>query len=122
MQGRDLRPLMESPEREWRDEIFLESLFLLRTGPYMEAVRSKKWKYVRYFRSDKAQYTASEIDFAGMEPAFEQLFDLVNDPEEENNLAADPKHAELLDEYRQLCRRYSESLVEASKDTQTYPR
>ena len=122
MQGQDLRPLMENPATEWRDEIFIESLFLLRTGPFMEAVRTKDWKYVRYFKSDEAQYTAKDIDFAGQEPAFEQLFDLVNDPSEERNLVTDPQHAELLEMFRQHCRRHSEELLEASKDTETYPR
>ena len=46
----------------------LESLFLMRTGPFMEAVRTKDWKYVRYFRSDTSQYTAKDVDFTGREP------------------------------------------------------
>ena len=122
MQGHDLRTLMAAPESEWRDEIFLESLFLLRTGPYMEAVRTKEWKYVRYFKSDKSQYAEADVDFDGREPAFEQFFDLVNDPGEERNLIAEAVHAERIADFRQRCRAHSQSLVRARADTETYPR
>lgn len=122
MQGRDLRPLMANPDDEWREEIFLESLFLLRTGPYMEAVRTKEWKYVRYFKSDKAQYAEADVDFEGREPDFEQFFDLVNDPGEESNLIAEPAHAGRIADFRQRCREQSQSMVAARTDIGTYPR
>ncbi len=122
MQGRDLQPLMASADGEWRDEIFLESLFLLRTGPYMEAVRTKEWKYVRYFKSDTSQYAEEDVNFEGREPAFEQFFDLLNDPSEERNLIAEAGHAERIADFRERCRTHSQSLVEARADTKTYPR
>ncbi len=122
MQGRDLRPLMASPESTWRDEIFLESLFLLRTGPFMEAVRTKRWKYVRYFRSDSASYGEEDVDFSGREPDFEQLFDLSADPGEVRNLAGDPAHADRLEEMRQSCARQSALLVRARQDVGRFPR
>ena len=122
MQGRYLRPLMADPESDWRDEIFLESLFLLRTGPFMEAVRTKEWKYVRYFKSDSSQYGEEDVDFQGREPDFEQLFDLINDPGEERNLIRDAAHDALIDRLRESCRAQSEALVAARTDTATYPR
>ncbi len=122
MQGRDLRPLMQDPAMEWRDEIFVESLFLLRTGPFMESVRTKEWKYVRYFRSEGPEYAEADVDFEGREPAFEQLFDLVNDPTEEHNLVADASQAARVQSLRERCQRYSASLVQARRDTQTFPR
>ena len=122
MQGRDLRALMADPSLEWRDDIFLESLFLLRTGPFMEAVRTKEWKYVRYFRSDKPQYVEADTDFGETEPAFEQLFDLVNDPAEESNLVADPSQSARLEAFRERCKEYSAALVSARADSATYPR
>ena len=122
MQGRDLRPLMARPDDEWRDEVFLESLFLLRTGPFMEAVRTKEWKYVRYFRSDKAEYAESDVDFEGREPDFEQLFDLVNDPREEHNLIYEPAQTERIADFRQRRRAHSQRMVAARADTETYPR
>ena len=122
MQGRDLRPLMARPDVEWRDEIFLESLFLLRTGPFMESVRTKEWKYVRYFKSEKAEYAESDVNFEGREADFEQFFDLVNDPAEEHNLIAEPAHAGRIADFRQRCRTHSQSMVAARADTGTYPR
>ena len=122
MQGRILRPLIENPEATWRDEIFLESLFLMRTGPFMEAVRTKDWKYVRYFRSDTSQYTAKDVDFEGREPDFEQLFDLVNDPAEERNLIEDASQAARIAAFRERSKQYSAELVRASKDMKKYPR
>ena len=122
MQGRTLRPLTENPEAAWRDEIFLESLFLMRTGPFMEAVRTKDWKYVRYFRSDTSQYTAKDVDFTRREPDFEQLFDLVNDPAEERNLIEDASQAARIAAFRERSKQYSAELVQASKDLETYPR
>lgn len=122
MQGRDLRPLMADPEGEWRDEIFVESLFLMRTGPFMEAVRTSQWKYVRFFKSESSEYGEADVDFEGREPDFEQFFDLVNDPGEEQNLAADPDRQDLIDGFRTRCQAYSRALVQARADTQTYPR
>lgn len=122
MQGRDLRPLMENPSTDWRDEIFLESLFLLRTGPFMEAIRTKEWKYVRYFPSGKAQYAEEDTDFKGQEPAFEQLFDLVKDPGELVNLIADESQVERVESFRERCKQHSAALVQARADTATYPR
>ena len=122
MQGRDLGPLLENPDAEWRDEIFIESLFLLRTGPYMEAVRTKDWKYVRYFRSDKAEYTEQDVDFRGRKPDFEQFFDLNNDPGEERNLIAEPGLQDRIEGFRERCKQHSADLLLARQDTATYPR
>jgi len=41
-------------------------------------IRDDRWKYIRYPQSDK-----------------EQLFDIMNDPEELNDLSGDEKHAEV---------------------------
>lgn len=122
MQGRDLGPLLADPQAEWRDEIFIESLFLLRTGPYMEAVRTKDWKYVRYFRSDKSQYGEADVDFRGRQPDFEQFFDLNDDPGEESNLIAEPDLQERIEGFRDRCKQHSAALVLARQDTETYPR
>lgn len=122
MQGRDLGPLLADPDADWRDEIFIESLFLMRTGPYMEAVRTKDWKYVRFFRSEKAEYGEQDVDFRGREPDFEQFFDLNNDPGEEHNLVAEPELQERIESFRERCMQHSAELVLARQDTVTYPR
>ena len=116
MQGRDLLPLMADPSMGWRDEIFLENLFLLRTGPFMEAVRTKEWKYVRYFPNPGEQYDEADVDFQGRAPAFEQFFDLVHDPAEEENLILDAAQQERVEHFRERCRLHSAALVEARRE------
>ena len=114
--------MLADSHAEWRDEIFIESLFLLRTGPYVEAVRTKDWKYVRYFRSDKPQYGEEDVDFRGRQPDFEQFFDLTDDPGEEVNLIAEPGLQERIGDFRERCSQHSAALVLARQDTQTFPR
>ena len=121
MQGRSLRPLIEDPEAAWRDEIFLESLFLLRTGPFIEAVRTKDWKYVVIFEAIRAVYR-KRCRFEGRAPDFEQLFDLVNDPAEERNLIEDASQAGRIAAFRERSRQYSAELVQARKNMKKYPR
>ena len=45
-----------------------------------EAIRTERWKYLRYIN----------------DPQQEELYDLVLDPLETNNLVADPLHQEIL--------------------------
>lgn len=102
MQGRDMSDLYlpdsagTEPIAPWRDEFFYEHPTLRDADfiPASEALVRKDWKYMYWPEED-----------------VEQLFDLVNDPIEENDLAADPEHAEKLAEMRQ---RFNE-LKEAAK-------
>jgi arylsulfatase A-like enzyme len=112
-QGKSLLPLINNPDRAWRDTVFVENLFVGRDTPFVEAVRSKRWKYVRYFDhpSGEWHYSGDELDFAGKTPVFEQLFDLENDPEERVNLAASGASPEVLDRFRRQCRAESEAMV-----------
>jgi len=57
-QGHSLKPLMQVTAGEkvkWRQEIFLENMMTIQNYPRMEAVRSHKWKYIRYFDKKKDQ-------------------------------------------------------------------
>lgn len=92
MQGRDLSALyldksdLASGEiAPWRDEFFYEHPTLYSTSfiPSSEALVRKDWKYFYWPDFDR-----------------EQLFDLKNDPREEDDLAANPKHAARLAEMR----------------------
>ena len=107
MQGRDLMPLVTGEPSAWRDAVFLENLYLGRDGPFIEAVRTSDWKYVRYFKPGsrgfpKGQYTEVP-DFRGLRPDYEQLFDLKQDPGETKNLVDDVRHGKVLDELRRRC-------------------
>jgi arylsulfatase A-like enzyme len=77
MQGRSLLPLARGEKPAWRSEWFYEHHFRnARTEPILasEGIRTQRWKYIRYIDS---------------EPAYEQLFDLQNDPREQTNLAGE---------------------------------
>ncbi|GAB5562389.1 MAG: sulfatase [Synoicihabitans sp.] len=110
MQGRSLVPLLshdsEVENLNWRSSIFLESTTIVQGYPAMEAVRTDRFKYIRYF-DRKKQYPlhadALMASIRGEEPIFEELFDLQNDPQERQNLASDPDHRKTLLELRKHC-------------------
>ncbi len=78
--GVSLAPLMDSPHSEKNfGPVFAE--FGL-TGPQKSMIRSGQWKYT-YWLHD-----------------LPELYDLKSDPEELNNLAADPQHAAIANELR----------------------
>ena len=86
MQGRDIAPLyLADKAPEWREEFFYEHPTLQNANfiPASEALVRKDWKY-----------------FYWPETQTEQLFDLKNDPHEENDLVADPAQAVRLAEMR----------------------
>jgi arylsulfatase A-like enzyme len=82
MQGRSWRPLFEGRNDGWRDsflaEYFFEAQYPL--TPTFVAVRTRAAKLITYPGHDE----------------WTELFDLSSDPYETRNLAADPKHEELL--------------------------
>lgn len=115
-QGKSLLPLLQNPEISWRNHVFIENLFTGRNTPLVEAVRSKRWKYVRYFRRKGAWNEVVEPGFPKREPLFEQLFDLENDPRERVNLTS--THPEVLEKLRSLCRKESRQQIELWHDVQ----
>lgn len=92
MQGRSLKPLLagEKPA-DWRTEFFYEHHAVPARIPPVEAVRTERWKYIRWIKA---------------EPAVEELYDLQTDPLEEKNLAANPAHVAQLNELRAKWERY----------------
>ena len=109
MQGMSLVPLVQGEPTEWRDELFLESLFTLRDNPFCEGIRQGEWKYIRMFEG-VVGYEEADVDFRGQKPAFEQLFNLNEDPEEKYNLIEKYENSELLETFRQKVAAYSEAL------------
>ncbi len=87
MQGRTLAPLLGNQPAHWRKEWFYDHLFEFGGKiPRSEGVRTEEWKYIRYIETD---------------PPYEELFDLKNDPFEENNLARDKIHEPFLNQMRE---------------------
>jgi arylsulfatase A-like enzyme len=106
MQGRDL-----NSEQSRRDEVFLESLTVSEGNPFIEAVRTSDWKYVRYMPKFGCPYTEDDLDFSQQQPIFEQLFDLRSDPGERVNLVETEAHAAVLERFRERIRVRSSELT-----------
>jgi arylsulfatase A-like enzyme len=95
MQGRSLQPLLDGSlqplldgrSAPWREEVFTEHLWDFDRIPRTEGLRTRDWKYIRY------------LDH----PEYEELYDLRDDPREEENLASTEEHAERLREFRERC-------------------
>jgi len=97
-QGKSLYPLVKGSTKSLkRDTILIEHLWEFVNILPSEGVRTKDWKYLRYV-NDKS---------------IEELYFLKTDPQEINNLAADPKYRKQLLAFRkkndELGRRFSDA-------------
>lgn len=106
MQGSSMVPLLNDESVPWRQEIFTEQLMDIQNYPRSESVRTRDWKYIRYFArtEDPAQeakpFRGTLDDYTrcltstltGEQPVYEELFDLQTDPGETTNLATAPQH------------------------------
>jgi N-sulfoglucosamine sulfohydrolase len=106
LQGASLMPLVHGDIERIHDLIFTEMTYHAAYQP-LRAVRSSRWKYIRRFYEYPHPVLANCDDSAakqalvergwGQEPfAEEQLFDLAFDPNEQHNLASDPRRADIL--------------------------
>ncbi len=73
LDGNSLVPLLEEPERAWDKPVMMS----LGVGNF--AVRDKSWRYIQYQNGD------------------EELYDMVNDPGEFNNLAGDSAYEDVIE-------------------------
>lgn len=93
IQGHSLLPLMKGEIQSIRTEIFCEHLWDHPQIPQTEGLRARGWKYIRYLKH----------------PEYEELYDLVSDPDESQNLAYDPIQSLRLQSLRRRCRELAES-------------
>jgi arylsulfatase A-like enzyme len=99
MQGRSLVPLLAGdPISNWRTDFFYEHHFGERRDPPIpatEGVREIRWKYTRW---------------TGIDPVFEELFDLDADPGELRNLAMEASHGSQLERLRERWKRLADEV------------
>ncbi|MCH7987927.1 MAG: sulfatase [Planctomycetes bacterium] len=74
-EGKSLTPLLENPGAEWNRPV------ITTFGPNNHAVRSDRWRYIRYADGS------------------EELYDHKTDPHEWHNLAADKKYAKVINNH-----------------------
>ena len=96
MQGRSLKPFTEGKvEENWRKEFFYEHLFEHPRIPKSEGVVSLETKYLIY---------------PEQEEKYEELYNLITDPDEIKNLSGDSTYHKMLDEQREKLAHYREIL------------
>jgi len=105
-QGKSMLPLIDGKNENWREDIFLENLFTDQGYPRQEGVRSKQFKYIRSFskENDRNKYIPEQTIETGEQPIYEELFDIINDPKEQNNLVGNKDYLDVLNAYRERCK------------------
>lgn len=105
-QGKSILPLIAGENKNWREDIFLENLFTDQGYPRQEGVRSKQFKYIRSFskENDRNKYVPNQSVETNEKPIYEELFDIIKDPKEQNNLAGNKDYIKILNEYRERCK------------------
>jgi N-sulfoglucosamine sulfohydrolase len=110
LQGKSLAPLLRGETDKVHDATFAEMTYHAAYEP-QRSVRTERWKYIRRFDDFPGPVLANCDDSASKDVWVEagwgertvpreQLYDLVLDPAEMNNLAADPTCAEALADMR----------------------
>jgi arylsulfatase A-like enzyme len=111
LQGKSVLPLVRGDVKEINEEIFAEITYHAAYEP-KRAVRTTRYKYIRRFDEHYAKEVLPNCDdsaakkqlveegWGNTEPAVEQLYDLLFDPQERVNLAGKADHAEVLEQMR----------------------
>jgi arylsulfatase A-like enzyme len=127
VQGCSLLPLMRGEAATARDAVFTELTYHAAYDP-QRAIRTRGWKYIRFFDDGYPYPVLPNVDDSPSKDVFvesgwgrrpvprEQLYDLTLDPEEGNNLAAEPEfqhvRAELATKLEQQMRDTADPLLD----------
>jgi arylsulfatase A-like enzyme len=133
MQGRSLRPLLEGRRPAWREEFFVENLFDAQNYPRCDGVRTREWKYLRYFRRRENpawanRATRGTLDaygetrlrsLRGETAVFEELYCLRDDPGETHNVTDDPGSSSVLQALRERTAALGLQALDAAEEALT---
>ena len=119
LEGRSMMPLIRGEKEDIREEIHAEVNYHASYEP-MRCVRTRRWKYIKRYdgrarpvlpNCDDSHSKALWMlfDWRDRQPGEEQLYDVIFDPNETNNLASDPAHNEILADMRGRLQRWMES-------------
>jgi N-sulfoglucosamine sulfohydrolase len=119
LQGRSFLPVLRGETQEINEVVFSEVNYHASYEP-KRAARTKRWKYIR--RYDRRRHPVLPNCDDGPTKAYwvengwaqqiippEELYDLLFDPNEQNNLAGDPSHRSTLDEMRRRLEKWMSS-------------
>jgi arylsulfatase A-like enzyme len=118
LEGRSLAHLAENTLEHHRDTLFGEVNYHAAAEP-MRSVRTRRWKYIRHYTGDRlprlpnidngiSKYFLCSNGFCRKKVPSEELYDLVEDPQESHNLAEDPNYAGALMSLREQLDRWME--------------
>ncbi len=110
LQGKSLLPLIRGEVDQVRDQVFAEINYHAAYEP-QRAVRTRRYKYIRRYDGRNMPVLPNTDDSPGKElwiesgwrnraVATERMYDLIFDPGEACNVAADPAYADVLDDMR----------------------
>jgi N-sulfoglucosamine sulfohydrolase len=110
LQGESLLPLASGEADEIHDAVYAEGTYHVAYEP-QRAVRTRRWKFIHRFGDRTLPVPANTDDSPSKDVwleggwlerpiAADQLYDLVQDPNELVNLAGDPNCAEVVDDLR----------------------
>jgi len=105
MQGTSLTPLLQGKTKGWREDFFIENMFMGQNYPRYEGVRSDEWKYMRYYAKANDQHHVLSLiaPFFGEKAVFEELYHLTVDPLEKDNVAEVSDNKAVLEHFRARC-------------------
>jgi len=110
LQGKSMMPLIRGEKDEINDAVFAEVTYHAAYEP-QRAVRTQRWKYIRRFGDRETPVLPNCDDSPSKDVwmehgwreypvAQEQLYDLIFDPNEADNLANNPSMADVLNDMR----------------------
>jgi arylsulfatase A-like enzyme len=108
--GKSIMPVIRGEAKEINDQVFAEVTYHAAYEP-KRAVRTSRYKYIRHFGGRKTPVLPNcddgpskslwlSYDWKHQPVVEDRLYDLVFDPMEHNNLAADAAHKPTLDDMR----------------------